>query len=54
MIHYKIEIPEEKSEIVAVIAKRIMLNERICIWVLDSLYVRIIWIWKKNEWNVIT
>jgi len=38
LIHY--EIPEEKNEIVAVIAKIILLNEIICIWVLDSLYVR--------------
>jgi len=29
LIHYKLEIPEEKSEVVAMIGKRIVLNERI-------------------------
>jgi hypothetical protein len=47
LIHYKIEIPVEKSEVVAVIGKRIVLYERIYVWVLGSLYVRKIGIWKK-------
>jgi hypothetical protein len=47
LIHYKIESPGEKSEVVAVIAKRIVLNERIYIWVLDSLYMRKMGIWEK-------
>jgi hypothetical protein len=47
LIHYKIEIPEEKSKVVGMIGKRIVLNDIICILVLDSLYVRKIGIWKK-------
>jgi len=47
LIHYKTGVPEEKSEVVAMIGRRIVLNERICIWVLDSLYARKIGIWKK-------
>jgi hypothetical protein len=54
LIYIKTEIPEGKRDVVAVIAKTILLKERICTWVLDSLYVRKVGNWKIMKWKVIT